>query len=134
MELRIIKGMAHIAFKDGKREVIQAPADAIKQARKRISDAQFMLQNLATTRASEQARLEDALENGGNTAGARKELATITELEADQDREITDAGNDILQIESLIDQHRAEEITQASLDAVKNLLAPFTTFLEKNRG
>jgi len=134
MELRTVDGKACIAFKQGKGEVVQTSADAIKQARKRISDALFMLHNLATTRASEQARLEDALESGISTAGARKELATIVELETDQTREISDAENDIHQIESLIDQHRAEEITQASLDAVKNLIFPFKTFLEQYHG
>jgi hypothetical protein len=115
---------------DGIRAVIQTPADAIKQARKRIGDATFMFTNLANTRAMEQSRLEDAVESGISTAPARKELATITELEADQDREISDAKNDILHIEKLLDEHRENEIFDAMARSITAATAPLNAFLE----
>lgn len=130
MQLKIIKGAPHIVNMEGKKEICQTPADAIKQASKRISDAEFMLQNLEHTRSKEQDRLEDALVSGISTAPARKELAVVAELQADQEREITDAQADIAAIERLIDQHRADELLQASLANVQTLIAPFQTFLE----
>ena len=133
MELRIIKGAPHIVTKDGKREVIQAPADAIQQARKRVSDGKAMLQSLAVSRQSEQDRLEDALLSGISTAPARRELATITELESDQDREITEATRDIGQIEKLLDEHRAGEIFEAMAQAITAATEPFNDFLENHK-
>jgi hypothetical protein len=130
MELKLIKGELHIVTMDGKKEVAQTPADAIKQARKRIADATFMLTNLANTRAMEQSRLEDAVESGISTAPARKELATITEMEADQDREISDAQNDIRQIEKLLDEHRENEIFDAMARSITAATAPLNAFLE----
>jgi len=133
MELRTIKGAPHIVTKDGKREVIQAPADAIQQARKRIADAKVMLGSLAASRQSETDRLEDALLSGIPTANARKELATIGELIDDQDREITEATNDIRQIEKLIDEHRAEEIFSQMAASITAAVQPFDTFLENHK-
>ena len=130
MELKIIRGELHIVTVDGKKEVAQTPADAVKQARKRVSDATFMLTNLANTRATEQDRLEDALESGISTAPARKELAIVAELEADQDREISDAKNDIRQIESLLDEHRNNEIFTAMAQTIAAATAPLNDFLE----
>lgn len=133
MRLEIIKGKPHIVTMNGKREVSQTPSDAIEQARKRIDEAAFMLTNLATTRATEQARLEDALESGISTAPARKELATITDLEFDQAGEISDAKNDIRQIERLLDERRACEIFEAMAQAINAVTQPLDAFLENHK-
>jgi len=130
MELKIIRNQPHIAFKDGKREVVKTAAEAIEHARKRITDSQSMLQSLANTRAEQQDRLENALLGGGNTAGARRELTTISELIDDQNNEIADALNDISQIEKLIDAHRADEIFDTQAKAIQALTQPFDDFLK----
>jgi len=133
MELRSIKGAPHIVTKDGRREVIQTPADAIQQARKRIADAKVMLGSLAASRQSEQDRLEDALLSGISTAPARKELATIGELIDDQDKEITEALRDIAAIERLIDEHREAEIFDSMAQAITAATQPLDTFLENHK-
>jgi hypothetical protein len=130
MELRIIKGAPHIVSKDGRREVIQTPAESIQLARKRIADAKVMLGSLAHSHASETDRLEDALLSGISTAPARKELATIAELIDDQDKEISDTQRDIAQIERLIDEHRAEEIFDSMATAITAATADFDNFLK----
>ena len=133
MELRTVAGEPRIVTRQGKREVIQAPAEAIQQARRRIEDAKTMLLSLAHSQAEQQDRLEAAVLGGGNTAGARRELATIAELISDQDREISDAQRDIAQIERLIDEHRAEEIFDSMAQAITAATAPFDIFLEKHK-
>ena len=133
MELKLIQGQPHIAFKQGKREVIQAPAEVMARARKRIEDSRSMLTSLENTRHEQQTRLEEALLAGGSTAGARKELATIAELEADQAREIDDAEGDIRQVEFLIDSHRADQLNQDRADSILTLCAPFDNFLKENQ-
>lgn len=132
MELRIIRGEPHIVTKDGRREIVQTPGEAIKQARKRIEDAKTMLISLAASRQSEQDRLEDALESGISTAPARKELATIEELISDQDKEIRDATADIAQIEKLLDDHRAGEIFEAMAQAITAATDPFDQLLKEH--
>lgn len=138
MELKLIQGQPHIAFKQGKREVIQAPAEVMARARKRIEDSRSMLTSLENTRHEQQTRLEEALlaggsTAGGSTAGARKELATIAELEADQAREIDDAETDIRQVEFLIDSHRADQLNQDRADSILALCAPFDNFLKEHQ-
>lgn len=132
MQLKIVKGALHVVTMDGKKEVAQTPAESIKQARQRISDATSMLQSLENSRQREQDRLEDALESGISTAPARRELATVTELLADQQREITDAQADITAIERLIDQHRASELFDQLSANVNRLIQPFNNFLENH--
>jgi hypothetical protein len=133
MELKLIQGQPRIAFKQGKREVVQAPAEVMARARKRIEDSRSMLTSLENTRHEQQARLEEALLAGGSTAGARKELATIAELEADQAREIDDAEGDMRQVEFLIDSHRADQLNQDRADSILALCAPFDNFLKEHQ-
>lgn len=133
MDLRVIDSQPFIATKQGKRDIFQPPAEVIRAAQKRITDAKTMLVSLAVSRAEQQARLEDVLIGGGSTKGARKELQTITELEADQVREIDDALRDIAEVERLIDDHRAEQIEQVDIATLVALCKPLDDFLKENQ-
>lgn len=132
MEILTIDGQPRIVTMNDKKEVTQSTAEAIQQARKKIDDGKFMLTSLANTRAEQQDRLESALLNGGSTAGARKELLVIQELEEKQTKEINDALRDIDQVERLIDRTRADEIMSATQAAIVAICQPFDDFLKEH--
>lgn len=133
MEIRTIDNQPFIVLQKGKRELVLPPTEVVAAARKRIADGQAMLQSLASTRAVQQDRLEGALLDGRSTAPARKELATVIELEADQAREIDSATNEIAQVTALIDQHRADELALEDQRKVAALCKPLTDFLKDHQ-
>lgn len=131
MEIRYIDSQPFVVTANGKREVIQSPAEARQTERREIDEGRAHINQLDKAGAAIRKRLEAELIDGIDTSATRAELAAIGDEIHGIQRDGDAAGQRLKNIDRLIDQHAAAVIQQADAARLAAMTAPYDQILKE---
>lgn len=131
MQIRMIDQQPFVVTTQGKREVIQTPAEARQTEQREIDEGRAHIGQLDKAGAVIRQRLESELIDGIDTNATRAELAAIGDEIHGIQREVDAAGQRLKDIDRLIDQRAAAAIQQADTARLAAMTAPFDLALKE---
>lgn len=130
MEIRYIDSQAFVVTTQGKREVIQTPAEVRQTEWREIDEGKAHIEQLDKAAAIVRQRLEVELIDGIDTSATRADLAAIEDEIHSIQRDMDAASKRLKNIDVMIDQHAAAKLKEAADCRLAALIAPFDSVLK----